>query len=282
MKRRTKYNRTKRKAVRKFKITEGQKLNDAALKHPRKFWKKIKPYCKRKSRKGDNLNMKDMFNLFQSMFGEDFPQDNIEIPLNQNIFDHELDADISLEELKSAVFHQKNNSSCGLDNVCSETVKSSFDIIGSLLLNIMNEIFHTRVYPEPWGRGIIAPIFKNKDEHLAKNYRGITISNVFSKIYSQILLTRLTKWSERHEVLSNNQFGFQKGKSTADCIFIFHSIITKVLSSKEKLYCLFIDLEKAFDRIDRFVLWQKLIFQNVSSKMVRSNNAMYTYVKYVL
>ena len=91
----------------------------------------------------------------------------------------------------------------------------------------------------------------------------------------------LTKWSEKYEVLGKNQFGFQKGKSTADCIhvFILHSIISKVINSREKLYCVFIDLEKAFDRIDRISLWHKLIVENVSSKMVRALKAMYTVVK---
>ena len=171
-------------------------------------------------------------------------------------------------KLKRPTFHQKNNSSYGLDNVCSEAIKSSFDLIPDYLLNIVNHIFNTGEYPESWGHGIIAPIFKSGDPNLEKNYRGITISNILSKIYSQILLNRLNKWAEIYEVLSKNQFGFRKGKSTTDCIFILHSIISKVLNSKQKLYCVFIDFEKAFDKIDRITLWQKLILENISSKIV--------------
>ena len=118
--------------------------------------------------------------------------------------------DITLEELKSATFHQKNNSSYGLDNVCSEAIKSSFDLISEYLLNIVNHIFNTGEYPETWGRGIIAPIYKSGDPNIAKNYRGITIGNILSKIYSQILLNRLNIWAEKYESLSKNQFGFQK------------------------------------------------------------------------
>ena len=39
------------------------------------------------------------------------------------------------------------------------------------------------------------------------------------KIYSQLLVNRLTKWSEKEEKLNNTQSDFQKGKSTIDCIF---------------------------------------------------------------
>ena len=79
--------------------------------------------------------------------------------------------------------------------------------------------------------------------------------------------------------LCKNQFGFQKGKSTTDCIYVLHSIILKVLQSKEKLYCVFIDFEKAFDKIDRLKLLNKLITENVSSKMVLALKAMYKTVK---
>ena len=48
---------------------------------------------------------------------------------------------------------------------------------------------------------------------------------------------------EKENKLTNNQFGFQKGKSTMDCIFTFYSIITKTLHAGEKLYCVFVDYE---------------------------------------
>ena len=67
--------------------------------------------------------------------------------------------------------------------------------------------------------------------------------------------------------------------STVDCIFIFFSIISKVLNNGEKLYCTFIDYEKAFDRVDRSLLWHKLIYENVSSKFVRAMKSMYNVVK---
>ena len=89
---------------------------------------------------------------------------------------------------------------------------------------------------------------------MAKSYRGITLNNILAKIYSQILLNRLTVWAEKYDKISNCQFGYQKGKSTTDCIFILHSIIAKVLNSSQKLYSIFIDYEKAYDKINHIFL----------------------------
>ena len=54
------------------------------------------------------------------------------------------------------------------------------------------------------------------------------------EIYSQILLNRLNEWADNEDKILDSQLGFQKGKSTIDCIFTFHSVIAKTLSSCEK------------------------------------------------
>ena len=65
----------------------------------------------------------------------------------------------------------------------------------------------------------------------ATNYRGISLILILAKIYSKLLINRLKSWAEKRENLSKKQFGFQKGKSLTNCIFVLNSIIMKVLSS---------------------------------------------------
>lgn len=127
--------------------------------------------------------------------------------------------------------------------------------------------------------GYIIPIFKGGDPKEAKNYRGITLNNILAKVYSQILLNRLTVWSEKYEQLSDFQFGFQKGKSTVDCVFILHSIISKVIHTGQKLYSVFIDYEKCFDKINRAFLWQKLLAEQVSTTIITAVKSMYNTVR---
>ena len=59
-----------------------------------------------------------------------------------------------------------------------------------------------------------------------------------------------------NNILHDNQFGFVKGKSTVDCIFVLTSIIDKIVKhEKRKLYCSFVDLKKCFDYVDRNGIW---------------------------
>ena len=116
------------------------------------------------------------------------------------------------------------------------------------------------------------------DPNLAKNYRSISICNILSKIYSHILLNRLNKWAEKYKSLSKNQFRFQKGKTTTDCIFILQAIISIILDYKQKII-VFLLTKKAFDKIDRMTLWHKLILGNVSNKLVKALKSMHSVVK---
>mgnify|MGYP000008813254 CR=1 FL=1 len=166
------------------------------------------------------------------------------------------------------MFSQNNNKSIGIDTIVAEIYKCSFDTISPFILTIFNTISHTGIYPESWGSGVIVPIFKGGDSGNAKNYRDITLINTIAKIYTQILLSRLTRWSTAHEILTDNQFGFQKRKSTIDCIFLLHSIIQKTLNSRKKLNCAHIDLEKCFDKFNRYLIFQKLVNEDVSQKFI--------------
>ena len=79
--------------------------------------------------------------------------------------------------------------------------------------------------------------------------------------------------------ISKCQFGYQKGKCTTDCTFILHSIVSKVLNTGQKLYSVFIDYGKCFDKINRLFLWQKLLAEGISLKISKVLKAMYRVVK---
>ena len=51
------------------------------------------------------------------------------------------------------------------------------------------------------------------------------------------------------------QFGFMPGRGTTDAIFILRQMHKKHIARKKDLFFAFVDLEKAFDRVPRIVLW---------------------------
>jgi len=99
------------------------------------------------------------------------------------------------------------------------------------------------------------------------NYTGITLVNVTDKVFSLILRNKINKWCESNSVFYDGQFGFRDSHSTTDAVFLLHAIIQKVLDKKSKLWCVFVDYQRAFDSVNRDALWIKLVKSGISCKI---------------
>ena len=71
------------------------------------------------------------------------------------------------------------------------------------------------------------------------------------------------------------QFGFMPGRETIDAIFILRQMQEQYLAKNCQLYMAFIDLEKAFDRVPRTVLWWALRKLGVEEWLVKVVQLMY-------
>ena len=123
------------------------------------------------------------------------------------------------------------------------------------------------------------PVPKKGDLSDVNNYRGITLTSIFSKLYSQILDTRLRSWAEENKIINDNQFGFRENKSTVDCLYILQAIVNRQLNEKRKLYCAFVDFKKAFDLVYRNGIWFKLCRNGGSLKIVKAIKSIYNSAK---
>jgi hypothetical protein len=86
-----------------------------------------------------------------------------------------------------------------------------------ILTDLFNQIRNKKIFPSEWKTIIICPIYKGKgciDE--PGHYRGISLLSVLGKMFSGILAGRVRDWLVNHEVLSNFQAGFIRGKRTLD------------------------------------------------------------------
>ena len=114
---------------------------------------------------------------------------------------------------------------------------------------------------------IILPLYKKGDRLNVDNYRGITILSCLGKLFTAFVNERLTKFTDKHGIIGPEQAGFRAGFSTMDHVLAFKLLIDLYLHKKKRLYVAFIDYSKAFDRIDRVCLWDKILSQNVTGKM---------------
>ena len=190
----------------------------------------------------------------------------------------ELNPPNTQAEVQNAIRLLKVGSSAGTDEILAEMIKSAEQVILPLLLSLLNAIFDHGVYPDIWSEAIIVPIHKRGPNDNPDNYRGIALSSALSKVFTHILSRRLQKWADLHDLIREEQAGF----STVDNIFVLHSIISKYLRAHKKLYVGFVDFKKAFDTVNRNILWNILRKNGVSGKILNVLIAMYRSARYCI
>ena len=118
---------------------------------------------------------------------------------------------------------------------------------------LLKHCFSNDQMPGIWLRAIICPIPKGaeKDPCCPKSYRGISLLSSICKIYTGILNNRIGKYLEAEKIICPEQYGFQRGKSCVEHVYNISTILRKRIKNKENTFAAFLDLEKAFDRIDR-------------------------------
>ena len=132
-----------------------------------------------------------------------------------------LNNPISESEIYKAITDLKNGKASGDDNVINEYIKTTAELFMPIYVKLFNIVFESGIVPELWLVGNILPFYKNKGDKLdPQNYRPITILSCMGKLFTSILNVRLNDFLEEFLLLNENQFGFRKGYSTIDNIFV--------------------------------------------------------------
>ena len=109
----------------------------------------------------------------------------------------------------------------------------------------------------------IKPIHKAKSTEELTSYRPISLLPIFTKIFEKLMHTRLTSFLEKHNVIFEHQFGFQKIKSTSLVILDLYNQLVRAIEHKQFSSCIFLDLAKAFHTVDHSILLDKLEYYGI-------------------
>ena len=185
-----------------------------------------------------------------------------------------LNGEILLEEVAQAVKKLKNGKASGFDNIVNEVIKYGGENVTRLIWRLCRRCFELEHIPQEWMKGVIFPIYKAGDCRDPNNYRGISLLSVVGKLYSSVLNRRLVDWSEKNNIILEEQGGFRPGRGCADQLFVLMSLLKG--RRGKKTYCCFIDLRKAYDRVWRTGLWKRLWDEGVRGKVWRVLKNMYS------
>nr|XP_053651035.1 protein cycle-like isoform X4 [Cherax quadricarinatus] len=124
------------------------------------------------------------------------------------------------------------------------------DIVLEWLVQLFNKCMEEGKVPRDWQRACIVPLYKGKgDKRECKNYRGISLLSVPGKVYGRVIIERIKSKTEKR--IADEQGGFRKGRGCVDQVFTVKHISEQYLDKAKEVFVAFMDLEKAYDRVDR-------------------------------
>ena len=160
-----------------------------------------------------------------------------------------LNAPFSLEELNTQLSKCKDTTP-GPDDITISMIKHLTPQVLSSLLNALNQLWTSGKFPDSWRREIKLPFLKpGKNPLHPESYRPISLTSCVGKLFERMVNQRLMWFLEKNNILSPQQSGFRKHKSTVDALTQITCYIRKAFQDKKHTTAVFFDMEKAYDTV---------------------------------
>ena len=183
--------------------------------------------------------------------------------------------DVRVDDVRRAVKKLKKGKSPGVDGITSEMLKYGGECVLEWLTRVCNVCVSEEKVPNDWIRAIIVPLYKGKgDRSDCKNYRGISLLSIPGKVYGRVLIERIRSLTEG--MIGEEQCGFRSGRGCVDQVFVMKQMSEKFVDKSKCLYVAYMDLEKAYDRIDRDAMWRVLSMYGINGQLLKAVQSLYT------
>ena len=178
-----------------------------------------------------------------------------------------------VSKTKKALRSVANDKVMGPDELPAELLKlglsdSSHEILLAFL-DIIVAVWMTGEVPQEWKDATIKVLHKKKDRAECSNYRGLSLVAHAGKVLLKIVANRLGDFCKEAGILPEGQCGFRPQRSITDMMFVVRRLQELGRTSNASLEICFIDLAKAYDSVDRVLLWEVLARFGIPPRMIK-------------
>jgi hypothetical protein len=168
---------------------------------------------------------------------------------------------VTPSDIATAINDLKRGKSIGHDLLAAEHFIHAHPIL-NILLALLFTAFITHGYlPDSIMKTIIVPLVKHKTGNMQdkNNYRPIALVTAASKVFEIVILNHIELLIDT----SHNQFGFKRKHSTDICVYALKNVIQYYKQHNSPVFTCFLDASRAFDRVNYWSLFTKLVDRGV-------------------
>ena len=161
------------------------------------------------------------------------------------------------EEIATAMKAMANEKAVGPDGLPAELLKLGLQHDRSILLEfhrLTTLIWCDGKVPQQWKDAVITVLHKKGDKTECGNYRSISLVSHAGNVLLKVVARRLSAYCEAKGLLPEEQCGFRPDRSTTDIMFVVRRLQEIGRKAGVSLFMCFIDLQKAYDTVDRTLL----------------------------
>lgn len=136
---------------------------------------------------------------------------------------NKLDAPVTREEVKIAIFSVANGKAPGPDGYSADFFKNNWEIVGEHVIYVVMEFFVNGKMPKAWNSTVLTLIPKIPIPNTMKDLRPIACCNVLYKCISKVIVHRLKK--VKAFLVGTQQTAFIEGRDIVDNVLFMQEIM---------------------------------------------------------
>jgi hypothetical protein len=178
------------------------------------------------------------------------------------------DCFITEEEVIKTIGEFKPNKSPGIDGITSTYALKTKLLLAKPLTILFNESIKNNVIPKDWKRANISAIFKKGDKSKTENYRPVSLTSFYGKVLEKIIKKEIENLLLEAKLIKTSQHGFTKGRSCLTNLLICQDSITKMVDAAVPVDIVYLDFQKAFDKVPHVKLLEKVRETGIHENLV--------------
>ena len=174
---------------------------------------------------------------------------------------------ITNEDVIKALGDFKVNKSPGIDNITWTYALKLKEALAEPLKVLFNKSRELNEIPRDWKKGNITPIYKTGKKSSAENYRPISLTAFFGKVFEKIIKKYIEIFLEANSFINKTQHGFMKGMSCMTNLLICQNSVMSMLDEGAAVDIIYLDFQKAFDKVPHRRLMCKIREAGIGGKL---------------